>query len=148
MLSHRAHQPPHHRALRDVAQIAVATDLDVDATLEIARRWRGRAVVQRALALTRARLRAELTGPLYSWAERYRPDRFEETALRSYANGRSSYAGQMATGVWALRGVRARVAYGAALLVPDRRYVAEREGTYVRRWVRAWSLVRPSRSAP
>ena len=86
--------------------------------------------------------------PLYSWAEQYRPDRFEETALRSYASGRSSYAGQMATGVWALRGVRARVAYGAALLVPDRHYVAEREGTYVRRWVRAWSLVRPSRSTP
>jgi len=145
---HTALTSPRITALRDVAQIAVATDLDVDAMLEIARRWRGRAVVQRALALTRARLRAELTGALYSWAERYRPDRFEESALRSYANGRSSYAGQMATGVWALRGVRARVAYGAALLVPDRRYVAEREGTYVRRWVRAWSLARPSRSAP
>ena len=144
---HTALTSPRVTAVRDVAQIATATNLDVDATLDLARRWRGRAGVQRALALTRTRLSADLDGPLYEWAERYQPDRFETTALRSYTTERRSYAGQMATGVWALRGMRARAAYGAALLVPDRSYVAEREGSYVRRWARALTLVRPSRSA-
>ena len=146
---HTALTSPRITALRDVAQIAVATDLDVDATLEIARRWRGRAVVQRALALTRARVAAPSspvrstrgrsdTGPIASRRQRSGRTRTGAAATRDRwrpASGRCAVF------------VR-RVAYGAALLVPDRRYVAEREGTYVRRWVRAWSLVRPSRSAP
>ena len=46
---HTALTSPRVTAVRDVAQIATATNLDVDATLDLARRWRGRAVVQRAL---------------------------------------------------------------------------------------------------
>jgi Uncharacterised nucleotidyltransferase len=132
-------------AARDVAQIACTTDLDVDRTLVLAERWRGRAVVQRALHLTRTHLRADLASPLYEWADRYVPDRFERAAMRPYAEGGRSYAAQMAAGMWALRGIRTRVAYGGALLFPDRHYVREREGGYVRRWARALSLARRSK---
>ena len=89
------YEPTHHCA-RDVAQIACATDLDFDRVLAIARRWRGRAVVQRALQTTAARL------PV---------------------SDRRSYAAQMATGVWALDGIRPRVEYVVALLFPDREYL-------------------------
>ena len=132
---HVALTSPRLTATRDVAQIATLTDLDIDDALALASRWRGRAVVQRALQFTRTRLAADLDGPLYDWAARYRPDRFERAALRSYTST-GSYATQMAAGVWALRGFRPRVEYAAALLLPDRTYLREREGSYVKRWVR------------
>ena len=138
VLSHRAHQPAHHRVARrraDRRPRRTSTSTRRSSSLA---RWRGRAVVQRALALTRTRLPADLAGPLYAWAERYRPDRFETTALRSYTTEGSSYAGQMATGVWALRGVRAarRVRCRAARAGP---HATSRnaKGSYVRRWARA-----------
>ncbi len=133
--------------MRDVTQIATATNLDIDATLDLARRWRGRAVVQRTLALAAPACRLTSTvrstnGPSATSPIGSRRRRCARTRPKAAA-----YAGQMATGVWALRGMRTRAAFGAALLVPDRSYVAEREGSYVRRWARALTLVRPSRSA-
>ena len=144
---HVALTSPRLTATRDVAQIATLTDLDIDDALALAARWRGRAVVQRALQFTRTRLAADLDGPLYDWAARYRPDRFERAALRSYTSTRRSYATQMAAGVWALRGFRPRVEYAAALLLPDRTYLREREGSYVKRWVRAIEIGRRSKDA-
>jgi Uncharacterised nucleotidyltransferase len=142
---HAALTKPRITAFRDVAQIACKTNLDTDAVLDLAARWRGRLVVQRALRLTRARLPAALDGRLYRWAEQYEPDRFEVAALRAYTAEDTTYAQQTATGMRAIRGLRNRAAYGMALLIPERRYVAEREGGYVRRWRHALSLVRPSR---
>ncbi len=144
---HVALTSPRLTATRDVAQIATLTDLDVDHVLALAARWRGRAVVQRALQLTRIRLAADFAGPLYDWATRYRPDRFERAALRPYTSSSRSYATQMAVGVWALRGFRPRVDYAAALLLPDRTYLREREGSYIKRWVRAIEIGRRSRDA-
>ena len=94
-----------------------------------------------------ARLAADLDGPAYEWAAHYRPDRFERAALRPYISARHSYATQMAAGVWALHGVRPRVEYAAALLLPDRTYLREREGSYVKRWARALEIGRRSRNA-
>jgi Uncharacterised nucleotidyltransferase len=142
---HVALTSPRLTATRDVAQIATLTDLDVDDALALAARWRGRAVVQRALQLTRRRLPADFDGPLFDWAAHYRPDRFERAALRSYTSTSRSYATQMAAGVWALRGLRPRVEYAAALLLPDRTYLRERDGSYVKRWVRAIEVGRRSR---
>jgi hypothetical protein len=144
---HVALTSPRLTATRDVAQIASRTDLAVEEALALAARWRGRAVVQRALHLTRARLPADLAGPLYAWADTFRPDRFERAALRPYTSTSRSYAAQMAAGMWALRGFRPRVEYAAALLVPDRSYVREREGSYVKRWVRAIDIGRRSKDA-
>jgi hypothetical protein len=144
---HVALTSPRLTATRDVAQIAILTDLDFDRALALAARWRGRAVVQRALQLTRTRLAADLDGPLYDWAARYRPDRFERAALRPYTSSSRSYATQMAAGVWALRGFRPRVEYAAALLLPDRTYLREREGSYVKRWARAIEIGRRTKDA-
>jgi len=145
---HVALTSPRLTAVRDVAQMAFAPDLDVDGALRLASRWRGRAVVQRALLVTQDRLSVVLPRRLGEWAERYTADRFERTAMRPYVSTGHSYAAQMATGLWAVRGVRARAAYGAALLIPDRRYVREREGGYVRRWRRALKLGRRASGNP
>ena len=144
---HVALTNPRITAARDVAQIACATDLDFDRVLAIARRWRGRAVVQRALQTTAARLPVELPGPFLDWAGAYEPDRFERAAMRPYVSDRRSYAAQMATGIWALDGIRPRVQYVVALLLPDREYLRARDGSYVRRWRRALGIARDSNRA-
>jgi hypothetical protein len=145
---HVALTNPRLTALRDVAQIVMTTDLDHERVLEIATRWRGRAVVQRALVRTAARLPIATDHPWFAWAARYRPDRFERNALRPYTDAGASYAAQMAMGWWALRGVRPRIEYTAALLVPDRNYLGERDGSYPRRWRRALDLARGRATAP
>jgi hypothetical protein len=138
---------PRITALRDVAEFLCSGALDTDRVLALARRWRGRAVVQRAVRITRRRLPASIDGPLADWADTYVPDRFERAALRPYVTASRSYAAQMAAGMWALEGIRPRLEYASALLLPDRDYVHEREGSYVRRWKHALSLARRSRGS-
>jgi hypothetical protein len=142
---HTALTAPRITAVRDVAEFLCTGRVDVDRVLGLARRWRSRAVVQRAVEITRERLSAAVEGPLVDWAHSYVPDHFERTALRPYVSASRSYAAQMAAGMWALHGIRPRLEYGAALLLPDRSYVQEREGSYVRRWKHALSLARRSR---
>lgn len=128
--------------LRDVAQLARTTALDVDAVLAAAARWRVRAVVQRAVRLSRHALGLPADGPLDEFAEHYRPERFERAALRSYVAADRGYPLQAAAGVRALRGVGARAAYIRAMVVPSPDYVRDRDGGYLRRAGRALRLSR------
>jgi hypothetical protein len=127
--------------LRDVAQIMLTTDLDVDAVLECATRWRARAVVQHAVLTTWRVLQLDAQHPLLAFAHTFTPDRFERTALRSYVASDRSYATQAAAGVLALHGTRARAAYARALLLPQRDYARARGG-YLARLRRSARLAR------
>jgi hypothetical protein len=135
-------RPPRLTALRDVAQLAASSEPDMGRALELASRWRGRAVVQRALRLVRVLMPADIDGAWYEWADGYAADRFERAALAVYETGATSYPAQAAAGFWAIRGYRDRVAYAGALLFPNRNYVREREGTYLQRARRAFVLFR------
>lgn len=138
---------PRYSTLRDIAEFLCTTSIDVDCVLSLATRWHGRAVLQRALHLTGSRLPIEVPQPLREWAEAYRPDRFERAALAVYVSPDASYAARAATGVWALHGLRRRLAYASALLVPGRSYLRERDVTYLQRWRRARELHRRWRQA-
>ncbi len=138
---------PRYTTLRDIAEFLCGGSVDVDHVLTLAQRWRGRAVLQRALLLTGSYLPVEVPQPLRDWADTYRPDAFERSALAVYVSPDASYAARAATGVWAVRGFRRRAAYARALLVPTRSYLRERDGTYVQRWQRALQLQHRWRSA-
>ncbi len=138
---------PRYTTLRDIAEFLCTASVDVDHVLSLAKRWRGRAVLQRALVLTASLLPIEVPQPLRDWTDSYRPDAFERAALAVYISPDASYAARAATGVWALRGIRRKVAYARALLVPTRSYLRERDGTYVQRWRRALQLQRRWRQA-
>jgi hypothetical protein len=133
---------PRYTTLRDIAEFICTTSVDVDHVLMLATRWRGRAVVQHALRLTRSHLPVTFRGSLFDWADAYRPDAFERSALDVYLAPDASYAARAATGVWALRGLSRRIAYVGALLVPTRSYLREREGGYLQRWRKAVALRR------
>lgn len=134
-------------ALRDVAQLLLATPLDLDRARSIARGWRGEAVVARAVCLAWERLALE-PGPAVAWAASYRPDRFESRALLAYTGASRSYATQLAAGLRAVNGFPAKAAYVRALLLPSGDYVARHDGGYAHRLRRAWrarSTVRVAR---
>lgn len=134
-------EPPRLVPLRDVAEMA-RRGLDADAVLTIAARWRGLAVVQRALLLVGATLGVRIPEPLGGWSRSHRPPRVERVALQSSLPSSGGYGRQAAAGLLLLRGARARMRYARALLLPDRAYLDERDGSYARRWRRAVGLAR------
>lgn len=119
--------------LRDVAQ--VADQVDVDEAIAVSTRWRVDAAV--ALAVRHAADRFELEStPLVTWARAHTASGAQERALRVYTSADRSYARQALAALPALPGTRARAAYVRAMVFPDRSYVAGRDGSQRRRWLR------------
>ncbi|MFM7271138.1 MAG: nucleotidyltransferase family protein [Actinomycetes bacterium] len=137
-------QVPRLLALRDVAQLVLATDLDLDAARAEARTWGAEAVVARALALAWADL-GLAPHPVADWAGAYTPSARDARALAAYTSSDRSYASQVAAGVSAVPGFTGKLAYVRALLLPDRRHIAGRDGTYRARVRRALAARRVSR---
>ncbi len=80
--------------MRDLAQLVLGDELDVDRALELARRWQAPAVVARAVNLTWSTLDLADAVPLSAWASHYRPDRHEERVIDAYVGGDRSYTRQ------------------------------------------------------
>ncbi len=123
--------------LRDVAQVRMTTDVDMDAALGTADRWRSTIVVARAVALGASTLELP-DDDVVAWARRYHGSRFERRALAAYVGPQRSYARQMTAALPAVSGIGNKVAFVGALLLPDRGYVGRHDGGYVRRIRRAW----------
>lgn len=127
---------------RDVAQMLLTVELDLDRVHRLAGEWRGRAVVARAVSDAWRSLALPDDAPLAVWAAEYAASRAELRALRVYLGERRSYAAQAAAAVAAVPGWRAKAAYLRALLLPGRDYLASREGTYRGRLRHGVDLVR------
>jgi hypothetical protein len=140
-------QEPRLVALRDVAQFVLTTDLDLDVARAEARAWGAESVVARALRLSWDRLGLD-PHPAAAWAGAFVPSRREARTLAAYTSSDRSYASQVVTGVSAVPGIAGRIAYVRALLLPDRRYLAGRDGTYRARLRRAVAARRVSRGGP
>ena len=124
-------------ALRDIAQLLLATDVDFDATRAACARWRATAVL--AYAINAAWHTLELTpDPVSSWASEYVADRYERRSLAAYVGPDRSYARLMIAGIPAVEGIPAKAAYIRALLFTDSEYTARHDGSRVRRLQRAW----------
>jgi hypothetical protein len=133
--------PPRVTALRDVAQLARSGAVDMQRVRATARRWRAETVVASAIATTWTMLGIRRT-PSVDWAFRYVPSRYERTALAAYLGPQRSYARQMVAGIPAIAGLGPKLSYASALLFAEGRYVAGRDGGYVRRLRRATQLGR------
>lgn len=127
---------------RDLAQMLLTTEVDLDRVHRLAAAWSGRAVVARAVTGAWASLALPDAHPLATWATGYDPTPAERRALRLYVGASRSYARQTAASVAAVPGWWAKGAYLRALLFPGREYLATREGTYRRRLRHGIDLVR------
>jgi hypothetical protein len=122
-------RPAALHSLRDVAQMALGSRLDVDRVLSLARSWRASAVMARAVNLAWTALDLADSIALSAWAARYRPDRREERLVDAYVGGDRSFTRQAMATLRVIPRRRDRLAYARSLVVPQRKYLEARGKT-------------------
>lgn len=114
---------PRLMTLRDIAEMLLRTSLDLDRIRGLCGAWGGLPVMARAVRLTWETFGlADLTA-LSVWAERYKPTRSEERAVRAYTTKRSG-GGQALTSLGAIPGVRSKVMFIRAVVLPEREFLS------------------------
>lgn len=137
--------PPRLVPMRDVVQFVSDERIDPDALLDRAREWRCLAVVARAVALAQGAYGLP-DSSLTRWSAGYRPKRWEHRTIALYGEGHS-YRRQSIAAARFVPGVQAKVTYVRALAFPSSAYLHEREGSLVRRGLRALGVSDPAGSA-
>lgn len=132
-------------ALRDVAQMLIVNEVDLEQSIVLAKEWRAEVVLARAITLTWDRLDLP-PGDALAWANSYLPSRYEARAMRAYTSENRSYATQVAAGVSAVPGIAGKLAYMRALLLPSRQHLAGRDSSYWARFKRGVAALHESRS--
>jgi hypothetical protein len=115
-------------SLRDVAQMALASGLDLDRVYRLSDAWGARAVVARAVNLAWSQLDIADSVALSAWAARYRPAAGEVRMLDAYVGGDRSYTRQAIATLRVIPRTRDKVAYARSLLFPARGYLEARDG--------------------
>ncbi|HEV8565158.1 MAG TPA: nucleotidyltransferase family protein [Actinomycetota bacterium] len=121
--------------IRDVAQVALAGEVDHARLARLARRWHLAAVLDDAFAAAEMQLGAALR-PAFGAEEAFRSSRRERRALASYHSSRAVGGVPLAM-VRAVPGIRNKAAYVRSLVVPNRAFMAARADgrvSYLTRW--------------
>jgi hypothetical protein len=134
---------PRLAPLRDVLQLVLHKHFVFARAQELSKNWHGEAVVALAIRTACDVLGVAPEFEVAQWAHAYRTTERDRRYLAAYVESSRSYARQALAGVTAVRGIRAKVSYIAALAAPDSKYLHEREGSYARRALRAGRLVWP-----
>ncbi|HEY7400015.1 MAG TPA: nucleotidyltransferase family protein [Actinomycetota bacterium] len=120
--------------VRDVAQVALAGEVDRARLADLTRRWHLAAVVGDAFAVAERHLGVTLERPLT--ADDLRATARERRALASYQASRGVGGVPLAM-LRAVPGLRNKSAYVRSLVMPNREFMAARAGgrvSYVSRW--------------
>jgi hypothetical protein len=104
--------------LRDVAQMLLITDVDLDRVLSLAAAWQVEAVVARAILLAWETLELVDVAPLLTWACRYEPTSAEERTLGLYI-GEPREGRQALAMLRLISGIRAKASFVRALAFPQ-----------------------------
>lgn len=139
--------PPRPATLRDVAQALLHDDIDPAAVHELAARWRGKAVLARALDDTWARLGLTTPHPLLSWATGRRPALFDAALLSSYTDRSHTNVRKYLMSAAVIPGTRNKLAYLAAVFNPARGSNEERLAGAIGR-IRHHTTGRTGRNVP
>jgi hypothetical protein len=114
--------PPRWSALRDVAQLLCCDEIDSSRFVEIVIQQRFGLAASIALETTAERLDLDASHELIRWAANYEPSRSERRRLRVYRD-RRNFAAQSLESLLVLRGLRDRVAFGYAAVMPSREFL-------------------------
>jgi hypothetical protein len=131
---------PRLRPARDVVQLLVHPDLDVDATVERSSRLGMGLVVARAVDQSVEGLGVTAAvghHPLLTWAHAYQPSGREEARWACYVGDRRSYVRKAWGALREIDGLGPRAGYALAMLRPDRDAVARPLTTRVKQGVTA-----------
>ncbi|HEY5014972.1 MAG TPA: nucleotidyltransferase family protein [Acidimicrobiia bacterium] len=119
-------RPTRLNSLRDIAQMALAGELDLARVYGLADSWRARAVLARAVSLAWTVLDISDSVALSAWAARYRPGPEDRRLLAAYIGGDRSYTRQAIATFRVIPRRRDKVAYARSLLFPERPYLEAR----------------------
>lgn len=136
--------PPRFVARRDIAQVLTVHDPAPDEVLRLARDWRAEAVLARALTETWTALAPATSPALVEWARRYRAGRLERMLVASHTGAARAYT-RHATALVVVSGLRARLAYLRAIVLPQRAWLLARGRTRRGFLARPVRLIRRSR---
>jgi hypothetical protein len=125
--------PPLPLALRDAAQIERAGGIDPDVLARDARSWRVEPVLARAVSELRDGLGVE-AGSLLGAFNDARAGRRERKAIRAYLDAGHVGGRTSSSMIRALPGVRPKLAYLAAIVLPDKDFLAHHTGATGSRW--------------
>ena len=127
--------PPRTLALRDVAQLLLACDVDEARVLEVAAAWQAEAVVAAAVQMAWDTFRLADVTRLSAWAASYRPNPREAKMLATYTGERRSHTAKSLASLRVIPGLRAKAAFLRASLFPTRDFVDSRSASRAA-WVR------------
>lgn len=129
--------PPLLTPVRDVAQLATNGGVEWEELEDLASRWRLGVVVHHALSTASEQLGVELPEPARAILAT-RPGRREARLLEAYTTDRRWRGGTALSTMWAIPGLRNRLAYVGGLLFPAREFLEARathgRASYARRW--------------
>ena len=110
---------PRLGALRDVAQLALLGEGTGERAVDLARSWRGEAVLALALREAWRMLQPDRQVAMVDWAEAYKPSRSDARRLGTYVGSTRSSVRQAVETLIVVRGIGPRWRYLRALAVPD-----------------------------
>ena len=134
--------PPRLISLRDVAQLVLYERPNLADVVLMARHWQCEAVVARAVATSWDVLAIVDRPPIVEWAARYAPSGRDRLLLAAHEGPARAFTRHLAALV-VLPGVRDRVAYATAIVLPQRDYLRARGMTAGSHLGRAWRRLRP-----
>ncbi len=111
--------------LRDIGLLLTGGRVEVDSAQDLARSWRGEAVLAAGVA-TAADVLGGSEWPLVEWARSFRAPPGARRALRAYRSQGGTNTRVLLSGAFAPMSIRARAAYLRALVVPSREYARSR----------------------
>jgi hypothetical protein len=128
--------PPRLVPLRDIAELLLAGNVDVDEIRRLAVSWRAEAVLALAVRSAWDAFAIADATALSFWAYRYEPQRWERRALSVYQRPEAGYAARSLAAVRAIRGTSNKLAFVRALTFPKRDYLHGRHRSFTQRWRR------------
>lgn len=127
-------RPPRLVPLRDIAQMSLRRNLDLDRVIRHARSWRAEAVLLRAVELAWETLGLDPAAEAATRVKSLSPPSKEIKALGAYLSPRRSYVGLCLAAVRVIRRPSDKARYVAALAFPKRDFVSPRYRGHASRW--------------
>jgi hypothetical protein len=130
-------------SVRDVAQLVLAGELDVDRVRTRIEGWHADPVLARGITRTWTKLALAERTPLVDWAEHFEIDGSARRALSASAGAGAGWPMKALEGWRAVPGLRSKLAYTGALVWPSASFMRERQLGRATRWRGALAQVRP-----
>jgi hypothetical protein len=126
--------PPRLVPLRDIAEMSLNEDLDLDLVIDLSRSWQAQAVLICAVQLSWATLKLNRSAEPWVRVNLLEPPRRELTRLTPYLSTKRSYVGLCLAATRAIPRPSDKARYLAAMAFPSRQFLAPRYPSRVARW--------------